>query len=1006
MEQKNQLDELKTRVDKIESELASVKKELSNLLLESDDSKVKKPTLEPPSQQVSSKPIPKPEIPQKPFWLKENFELFLGGNLLGKLGLVAIILACAWFIKFAFDNHWINESSRIYIGLCIGFFVSGVSLILAKKNFRILPGAVMGSGASIVYISILSAYYYYDLLGLSETYVVIALLSIGIGILASISRLQLLYIFSFLGSILTPILLSQGENSYRFLFGYMLVVNAVFLLVSYSNAWRMSPYIVLFTNAILFDVWAAANIKVSSFFVPFLFLTTTFFFFITREVVFMVRLRKQVITSSLLFVFFTTLFYTTSGFWLVDTFYPNLTPHFFLWVASLTLVASEIFHKKGIFHLPQSSNSKILMDSILLICWVSAFFASITDFTEGKWLTMSWISFAGAVSIVGSKQASKKILLIGSLLWIPALFRLYFLESGEHYGETFLWNYRFALFVVSSLFLIYTYYIQYKKLVHPFAKGFAFIALFTIILGTLIENRYLVVDKYYRNLGYSYVLVFYIVALLLPGFIFNSKTLRVSGIVVSSILVLKLYFYDIWTMSILVRIIAGFSLGVGLVVMSIVFQKYRDKLTKIIHSILVFGIIGTSLVATEEAWAVPFKNKGFKFYKNVEINKAQLKNKGEKFGKIILDEDIMRFSGNNDRRLVYNGHLVPFFTREVITEKGESGEVSPTVIYETSTDYSKTYVLKFPSLPSDSEYTKLKVASSKNYDINVSLSLGDKPDEWKYFEDYHLYNYGGDAANNKDEIEFKNGNFLYARLQFDSKINSLSFPRATYSPKKLIKEYKVELDKTEFVESFDADIDATLYYYENSLHKPIKKLVLVFEDSWYDRNLEVYQKNSNKDEFQYLKNQRLYKTSKDKPKQVINLDYSIYGKIKVRIMNGDNEPLKLKSFDAFTPQEEIIFDIPTQYQEAKQGEFQLYYGNIYAYFPKFDFQESRLTGRDVSWIEGSLGKHAENPNFGYSIVEPPLSIWIIRAIYMLGILAFVYPSYRVFKRYSENMNTN
>lgn len=997
MEIQKRISELNKRVDHLELEMGSIRKEISNILQDSQGAKVEElPKVE--DKIIHPKEKPKPPQTKK---MGSNFSLEFVLNILGKLGLVAIIIASALFVKYAFDNHWINESGRIYIGLLIGFFVSITSLFLAKKKYRILPGAIMGTGASIVYISILSAYHFYDLLNLKETFVYVAFLSIGMGFLANVSKQQLLYIFSFVGSILTPLLLSQGENSYRFLFSYLLIVNAIFLFVSYKNAWRFSPYIVLFTNLVLFDVWAASKIKVSSFLVPFVFLTLSYFFWIYREIVFMVRLRQKAIFSSVIFVFFVTLFYSTSGFWLVETFYPKVSAHFFLLIAAFSLLAYEIFYRKGINFLPSQDTSQKLMSSVLLICWTTSFFASVTDFTQGKWLTISWIAFAGTISVIGSFQKDKKILFVGTLFWLPALFRLYFIESGENLDELFLWNSRFALFFVASLFLFFTYYIQRKNLLHTVIKGYAFVALFTIILGTLIENRFLITDRYYRILGYSYVLVFYIVALLLPGFLLNSKNLIYSGIVVSIALIIKFYVYDIWMMSTLVQIIAGFSLGTGIVVMSIVFQKYRDKLTHIVKSSLILGFLLLPFVVPNDSWATPFKKKSYKFYKEVNLDEDELKKSGEKFGRILIDEEIMRFSGKNDRRLVLGKKKVPYFTREVITKKGQSGEVYPQVIYETQTDYTKTYLLKFPQLPTDSIYSKLYVSSNVNYEVGVQVSLGDKVDEWKYFEDHKLYHYDGNGVQ-KNTIEFKNGNFLYARLQLDLNTVSLSFPKAEYTPKNFLKEYKVELEKDEFHESHDVDINASVYYYDNTKHKPIKKLVLTFRDKWFDRQLKIYYKNNSKTDYYYMKDYRLYKTSKNKTKQVIDLDYSVYGKLKIQIENGDDDPLKLKTIEAFTPQEEIIFKIPNQLIEEKNNQLRLYYGNPYALYPKFDFNKSRLTGTE-KLIKGNLGKHSKNEEFGYSLVEPPLSMWIIRAIYIIGILGMIYPSYKVLKRYSESV---
>lgn len=155
------------------------------------------------------------------------------------------------------------------------------------------------------------------------------------------------------------------------------------------------------------------------------------------------------------------------------------------------------------------------------------------------------------------------------------------LFCGECFRQTDLFCAKHSVrtFVLATLFLLFTYQIQKKNPIHKSIVGFVFAALFTLILGSLVEVHYLVSDTYYRNLSYSYVIAFYMIALLIPGFKFSYRSFRLTGIILGVVLISKFYLYDIWTMSIVVRIIAGFSLGIGLVLLSIIYQNIRIKST-------------------------------------------------------------------------------------------------------------------------------------------------------------------------------------------------------------------------------------------------------------------------------------------------------------------------------------------------------------------------------------------------------------------------------------------
>lgn len=510
----------------------------------------------------------------------EDLELLFGGNILGKIGLSALILASAWFIKLAFDNRWINESGRIYTGLIIGFLICGVGLFLAARKFRLLPPAVFGAGAAILYITVFGAHYFYNLLGLTETFVALVALSAVLTYLALRADSQLLYLFSVAGAFLAPVLLSTGENSYGFLFSYLSLFNLAFLTVSFFRPWRTSPYFILGGNALIYGVWAGEHLGHSSFPIPFLYLTLLFVVFAVREAWVVPVRGRRTSPDGMILLFFATVFYFFAGRALCAQYHSDFTSHFFLFGAGISLAQFQL-HEIGRSSLRADSGKiadrgTLLLQSLILLTFLVWIFAALTDYFSGSWLTMSWIVLAGVVAIMAARFGSLPLTVSGVVLWLVALFRLYFLEPGP-LDFTLIWNGRFALFCCATLLLAGAYLIR-RPPFHRALGGYIYVAMFTLILGSLKENHDLVTDAHYRNLGYSYVIALYAAVFLLIGFLKHIRLLRLSGIVLAGVVVLKLFLYDIWTMSKLVRIIAGFTLGVALVVLSIFYQRFRARL--------------------------------------------------------------------------------------------------------------------------------------------------------------------------------------------------------------------------------------------------------------------------------------------------------------------------------------------------------------------------------------------------------------------------------------------
>ncbi|AOP32900.1 hypothetical protein A0128_02875 [Leptospira tipperaryensis] len=992
------IEKIKKRLDQLEEEVVSLKKEIATYSSNPTEGE----TIQPPLQKTSSETkIEKPvEKKRSPEW-----ELFLGGNLLGKAGLFSILLATIWFIKYAFDNRWVNESGRILIGMSIGFGIAFTGLRLNVKGYRILPESVLGTGFSIVYLSLFGAYHYYDLFTLSETFIYLTFLSVFSSGLAYWIRKEILYIFGLIGSVLSPVLISQGENSYQFLFGYLLFLNILHLLISRKSPWIISSFVLLIANFTLYTFWSAENIYQSGFTIPFLFINFSFFLFLYGNFFFFPRLLDRMEESgsvfpnlnSILMLFFqvtNALFFGYSGYNQLNKFYPNLTAHFFLFGALLFAIMIDRYGKKSDL---LSARARDNFETINLCLLLGFTFASLTDFSEGSWLTFSWIMLAGIVSILGVslKKTSFQFISIG--IWFVALFKLYFLNQMEDLDRIFLLNERFALYVLASLFLFATYQIRKSETVFWFERGFIYMGIITLIWGTIIDVHYAVHDEHYRNLGFSYVLAFYASVFLFVGFRYSFKSFRIVGIAVASVLVAKLYFYDIWTMSIIVRIIAGFTLGVGFFLVSLFYQKFKEKLSiaKTFTGLtLILFAIGVSSSLTPLS-AESINTKGYKYYKDIQIPKIE-KQKDEEagfYGKIKLDEDIVRHSGVNDRRIVQNGKTIPFITRNTIEASSEGGESVAKLLFKVKNETGNVYVLKLPKAPAKTHYTTILALGPPEYEVRGTIYLGKNPEDRGTESSFTIYSYQGGEASNQIQFE-SDEEITYVRIETDSEAN-FTFPKAIYKPILERVEFKKDLERSDLEFGFNPDTRSTVFYYKNPMKVPIHRVVLHLKEEKYNRNVKVFFKDNSKEFSLLTENIILKKPNIPSEANFIFTD-PIASELKFEIFDGDDPSLTVERVEIFILQEEIVFPLEIEEEENLTSQtIRIYYGNPYAQPPEFDFAKT--------FTETSLQKEVfikeekENENFGYSIGEPPVSTWIIRAFFFLGILILVFLTYRIFR---------
>ncbi len=551
-----ELKSIKQRLAKLEQELYEIHAILKKLET-SEDKKYTQEEIQP----VKVKRI---------FEFKQSLENFFGTNLIAKAGFLAILLAFIWFLTYAFENYWINESGRIFLAILGGYFLWGLSFYFYKRNYEKLSPTMLGTGISVVFLGVFSAYRFYDFLTIQETFVGMFLLS-GITILFSkLARSEVLYIFGILVVFLNPILLSTGENSYKFLFSYLTFWNFIHVWMGKTFYWRASAIFIPSLNILIYGIWAKENLHQSSFLIPFLFLVFSFVGILVREFYFQPQLTKQMSWTGPLAILLGCIGYGSLMNWTARHFYPQFAPNLILLLSLLPFLF--LLYPKEV----QSKAEKMSGFGILGSAYL--FVLATLSIWEGEWANLPFLIVSGGLVTLGAKQNQKIFYYLGVILWFFTLISLVFnLSTTQTIGILF-FNTRFLVYLLGIGILIFNF-IQVKENSDFQLKNFFYIApLFILIFASMVEMYHYVQNLSYRNLSYSYVLAFYSGVYLAHGFIKDSLETRKIGIILIGLLVVKFYLYDIWQMSLIVKIISGFSLGLGLVVVGIFYEKFKAKL--------------------------------------------------------------------------------------------------------------------------------------------------------------------------------------------------------------------------------------------------------------------------------------------------------------------------------------------------------------------------------------------------------------------------------------------
>jgi len=170
-------------------------------------------------------------------------------------GIITVIFAVGFFLKYAYDTNLIGPSGRVAIAAFSGLVALAVGEMTRRRGYGIIAKAVTALGFAILYASVFSAYRYYELIGPTPGFV-LAICVTAAAMLYAVSLNEIVAAFlSLLGGFLTPVLVSTGENLPNPLFGYVLVLGVGGMLCAYYRKWRAVDALAFVGTFLLYTGW-------------------------------------------------------------------------------------------------------------------------------------------------------------------------------------------------------------------------------------------------------------------------------------------------------------------------------------------------------------------------------------------------------------------------------------------------------------------------------------------------------------------------------------------------------------------------------------------------------------------------------------------------------------------------------------------------------------------------------------------------------------------------------
>jgi uncharacterized membrane protein len=561
-----------------------------------------------PSARVPFAPLPEPAAPR--FALVDSapeparpedtrsLESRIGSQWFNRVGILAVLIAAAWFLKLAFDNHWIGPLGRVLIGLVAGAGLIAWSERFEKRGFTAFAYSLKAVGSGTLYLSLWAAFSLYALMPAWAAFAAMVAVTAFNGIVSWARNAELLALYAIAGALSTPLLVSTSGNHEIALFTYLLILNIAVLVLVALRPWSRLLFATFGGTVFFFVAWWNEFYSYSQEGQTALFLTL--FFLLYALAPRLVRAdhdhRGEVSGWDFLALVILPVADAALAFLAYCALLPPATAN---WADPWLAVAFAAFYLL-LLRLPAGGALRPrppLLASLELSMAVVFLTLAIPLKTRGRWLTVGWLTEGAALLWVASRERQLLIRAFALICLLLGLFAL--LVLGPPASTTPIFNQRFAAYAFAIAVFAFVAWLarrtpddpQANPIIHwQFLAGAAVLAINALILvaGSLEIHSYWWARSWRAGYGYYYQWRNYTIyahfsysaffmafgaALLCAGFWRRSAFLRWQALVLIAVTIAKVFLVDTSELSQGFRIFSFLGLGVLLLAVSFVYQR-------------------------------------------------------------------------------------------------------------------------------------------------------------------------------------------------------------------------------------------------------------------------------------------------------------------------------------------------------------------------------------------------------------------------------------------------
>jgi uncharacterized membrane protein len=448
----------------------------------------------------------------------------------------------------------------------------------------------------------------------------IIITAIGIALSLRYDAISLMMVAT-IGGFATPLMASTGQNNQVGLLSYVALLDIAVLVISVFKKWREINVAGFIGTIILFSAWGEKFYTRNDLNSTMFFLTLFFVIYSVSSLIYNLMKKELSTGTEQMLVLFSAIFYFGASYGLLNENY-----HPFLGFFALILAFYYFIWAFTVRNFTPSDENLYGFLAFLTVGFVTI--ALPIQFKQNV-ITISWAIEAVLLMLIGVRLKKNSIVIFSIIVSALTLFKylLFDAVSSDKYTIV-IFNSSFftAIMIVCALYVIayiaknfaedenkaidkkaiIIIFIIVANLVSIFAISREIVTSYDRDISAIYAQQNQLSNGYYgqpasyspteqrlnqakieklnnkSSISLSIFWLIYAIALLMIGVARKNKSLRLGGLALLALAIFKLFFVDLWSLGTLYRIISSMSLGVVLLSISFVYQKYRDSIKEII----------------------------------------------------------------------------------------------------------------------------------------------------------------------------------------------------------------------------------------------------------------------------------------------------------------------------------------------------------------------------------------------------------------------------------------